>query len=113
MAIELGSDIDAVIVVTRTGRTARLIGRHSIKQPMYAFVSADNFVRELSICKGINRAFVLNKVEVDRNKAVESVLDSAKELGIIKAGQNVLFVSKMPYGGESYFPNILEVVKVA
>ncbi len=112
MAIEMGEEIDAIIVVTRTGRTARLIGRHGVKQPLYAFVSAENFVRELAISKGINRAFVQESPVADRDTAVQHVIEEAKKLGVISTGQKVLFVSKTPVGGENYFPNVLEVIEV-
>ena len=112
MAIELGEEIDAILVVTRSGRTARLIGRHGVKQPLYAFVSAKNFVRELAISKGINRAFVHAGPVVDRDHAVEQVIEEAKKLGVVTAGQKVLFVSKSPVEGVEYFPNVLEVLEV-
>ena len=112
MAIEMDNQVDVVIVVTKTGRTARSICRHGIKQPVFAFVSDEEHVRELSISRGINRAFALKEVEEDRDEALKSVLSKGLELGIIKSGQNVLFVSKTPVGGEEFFPNIFEVVKV-
>jgi pyruvate kinase len=112
MCIELDKEIDAVIVVSRTGRTARTIGRHGIKQPMYVFVSSEDYLRELSISKGINKAFVLDAVQKNRDSAVQSVLDKSAELGLFKSGQKVLFISKTPVGGEEYFPNVFEVIKV-
>lgn len=112
MAIELADEIDAVIVVSRTGRTARTIGRHGIKQPMYAFVSAENYVRELAISKGVNRAFVLDKTQKNRDAAIQEAIDYAKELGIVESGQKILFVSKTPVGGEEYFPNVFEVIQI-
>lgn len=112
MAMELGDEIDAIIVVSRTGRTARTIGRHGLKQPLFAFVSADNYVRELSVSKGATKAFVLNKVEKNRDNAVQAVIDEALKLKVVKKGQNILFLSKTPIGGEEYFPNVFEVVKI-
>lgn len=112
MAIEMGSEIDAIIVVTRSGRTARSIGRHSVKQPIYAFVSDEIYVRELAISKGINRAFVLNNHTINRDDAVTDVLTKALDLDIIQRGQKILFVSKTPVGGEEFFPNVFELVKV-
>ncbi len=112
MAIEMDKEVDVVIVVSRTGRTARTIGRHCIKQPMYVFVSDEVYLRELSISKGVNRAFVLDRVEKNRDSAVQAVLDKASELNLFKAGQRVLLISKTPVGGEEYFPNVFEVINV-
>jgi len=112
MCIQMDKEIKTVIVVSRTGRTARLIGRHSIKQPIFAFVSDEKYVRELSISKGINKTFVLNKTEKNRDTAVIQVLDYAKSLGVINSGDQILFVSKTPFGGEEYFPNMFEIITV-
>lgn len=114
MANEMGEDLDAIIVVTKTGRTARLIARHSPKQPMFAFVEEQKYVRGLSITKGINRAFNLNhKIVQDRDTAVSDVIEHAKELGVISSGNKVLFISKLPIDGEAFFPNVFELVSVS
>jgi len=112
MAIELEDEIAAVIVVSRTGKTARSIARHSIKQPIYAFVSSKERVRELAISKGINRSFVLSLHEPVRDMAIEQVLTEVKKLDIAKVGQKILFVSKTPYGGEVFFHNVFEVIEI-
>ncbi|MEO6729286.1 MAG: pyruvate kinase [Candidatus Dojkabacteria bacterium] len=112
MAIELGDTINAIIVISRTGRTARTIGRHGLKQPLFAFTSAHNYVRELSISKGVTKAFVLDKIEKNRDAAVQAVIDESLRLGITKKGDNILFLSKTPFGDKEYFPNVFEVVKI-
>jgi pyruvate kinase len=112
MANEMGTELDAIIVVTRSGRTARLIGRHTLKQPMYAFVSDKKYVRELALSKGINRSYVLEKIVKDRDTAITDVLEHAKKLEIVKSGDKVLFISKVPVTGEDFFPNVFEVVSV-
>jgi len=112
MCIDMQSEINKVIVVARTGRSARLIAKHSIKQPIFAFVSAENFMRELTISKGINKAFVIDKPETDRDNAIRVIIEKAKELGVIQDGENILLVSKTPYGDEEFFPNVFEMIKV-
>jgi len=112
MALEMGSELNAILVVTRTGRTARLLGRHNINQPIYAFVSDKKYVRELSITKGILRAYEINHNPQDRDAAVQYVIDKAKELGVVKIGDKVLFISKVSFTGEAFFPNVFELVTV-
>lgn len=113
MAIEMGEELDSIIVVTQSGRSARLLSRHTIKQPIYAFVSDKRIVRELAITKGINKTFELHtKVIKDRDTAIDDVINHAKELGIVQSGQKVLFISKMPVTGEEFFPNVFEVVVI-
>lgn len=113
MANEMGEELNAIVVVTRSGRTARLIGRHTLKQPIYAFVSDKKYVRELAISKGIHRSFVLEKIVKDRDSAIMDVLEQAKKVNVVKTGDRVLFISKVPATGEEFFPNMFEVVTVA
>lgn len=113
MAIEMGNELDVILVVTRSGRTAKLIGRHHLKQPIYAFVADDKFVRGLAISKGIIRSYDINHNPQDRDAAVQYVIDKAKELGVVKTGNRVLFISKVSFTGEAFFPNVFELVNVA
>jgi pyruvate kinase len=112
MAIEMGNEIDSIIVISRTGRTARLIGRNTVKQPIYAYVSDEKFVRELSISKGVNQAFALKQTYTDRDDAIQAVKILARESGIATEGQNVLVVCKTPLLGDVFFPNVFEVIKM-
>jgi len=64
------------------------------------------------ISKGIFEAFVQDKVSMDREDAIKLILDRAKKDGIISKDENILLLCKTPFGGEEYFPNIFEVVKV-
>jgi pyruvate kinase len=105
--------VDKVIVVSRTGRTARLIGRHGIEQPMYVFTSDEVYARRMMLSKGINRAFVHENAPQDRDEAVGVILERAKQENLIQDGDRVLFVCKTPYEKDySYFPNIFEVIEV-
>ena len=113
MAIEMGDELDVILVVTRSGRTAKLIGRHHLQQPIYAFVADDKFVRGLAISKGIIRSYDIDHNPQDRDAAVKYVIDKAKELGVVKTGNRVLFISKVSFTGEAFFPNVFELVTVA
>lgn len=112
LAIEMDTELDAVIVVTRSGRTARLIARNRIKQPLYAFVSSEEFVKELALSKGVNRAMYQEAMSGDRDNAINRILTRALELNIVSSGQNILFVSRTPVAGGEYFPNVFEIIKV-
>lgn len=105
--------VDKVIVVSRTGRTARLIGRHGIRQPMFVFTSDESYSRRIMLSKGINRAFEHKEAPTDRDEAVNAILNRAKQEGLIFPGEKILFVCKTPFSKEhSYFPNIFEVIEV-
>lgn len=105
--------IQKVIVVSRTGRTAKLIGRNMIEQPIYAFVSSDEYVRHLSLAKGVNKAFVLEDRIQNRDTAINKILEVAKGNGVVESGDKILLVSKIPYDvEEDFFPNLFEVMEV-
>lgn len=112
MCISMAHEVDVVIVASRTGTTARLLGRHRINQPIYAFVSEDKFMRYLSLSKGINRAFVYGKVYKDRDLAVRELIAEAMEKGIVTKESKVLLIGKSPSETGEYFPNIFEVLTV-
>ena len=52
LCINMDNRIDAVIIASMTGMTARLLGRHKISQPIYSFVSADHYMRRMILSKG-------------------------------------------------------------
>ncbi len=113
MCIEMDQEIDKVIVVSRTGRTARLLGRHGIKQPIYAITKTNYYARRMMLSKGINRVFTLNAVIKDRDTAIAEIIKRSTEFGIVKKGDNVLFLSKTPLDvQEEYFPNMFEIVRI-
>ena len=111
MCIEMKDEINKVIVVSMTGRTARLIGRHRISQPLYVFTSEDFYTRRVMFGKGVNRTFTLKHSFVDRDKAVDAVRILAREVGIAEPGDNILLLCKTPLNDEVYFPNVFEVIK--
>lgn len=112
MCIEMGADVNKVIVVSQTGRTARLIGRHRISQPLFVFTSQDFYSRRMMLSKGINRTFTLEQKFTDRDQAVRDILTAAKSQGIVNAGENILLLCKTSFNGEQNLPNIFEVVGV-
>lgn len=115
MAINMidNSEVEVVLIASRSGTTARLLGRHRISQPIYAFVSDENFQRQLALSKGINRAFVYTKTGEDRDAAIKDIVSEALNVGVVKEETKVLVIGKSPSEALGYVPNIFEVVRVA
>jgi pyruvate kinase len=113
MCINMESEIDVVIIASRTGLTPRLLGRHRIKQPIYAFVSDEIYTRRLALSKGVNRAFTYPKTFKERDLAIKELVNKSLELGIVTKESRILFIGKSPVNGESYFPNLFEVIRVS
>ncbi len=113
MCMSMQDEISAVIIASRTGVTPRFIGRHRIKQPIYAFVSNDSYKRRTTMNKGVIATFVLDKfASRDRDAAVKELMNQSLKLGIVKPTDTVLIIGKTPANREEYYPSIFEVAKV-
>lgn len=112
LCIEMSKDIDKVLVVSKTGLTARLLSRYRIPQPIFAFVSRWGYVRTTSVSRGIVKVYLQESTFTDRDTAVQQVLDRAKAEGVIKVSERILLICRTPMDGDHYFPNVFEVVEV-
>jgi len=117
VCISMGKDLDCIIIVSKTGATARLLSRHSISQPIFVFTSSEENKRFLMLSKGIKQAFFFEGLSVrsehyDRDEAIKIILERAFKEGIVKKGQRILFLGKTPVDKKEYFPNLFEIVKV-
>lgn len=114
MAIDLRDEIKCIVVVSKSGRTARLISRNKVRQPIFAFVSSEAKVRELSISRGIERAFHLGNSSKtrDRDESVLKLKEMIIENAVASKGDKVLLVCKTPIDESEFFPNIVEVIKI-
>lgn len=117
VCISMGKDLDAVIVVSKTGATARLLARHSISQPIFVFTSSETNKRFLKLTKGISNSFKFEGLNVsekgcNRDRAIRIILAMAFETEIVKKGQKVLFLGKTPVDKEEFFPNLFEIVRL-
>ncbi len=117
VCISMGGDLDGVIVVSKTGATARLLARHSISQPIFVFTSNENNKRFLNLTKGISKSFKFEGLGItesgcNRDGAIRMILSEAFEKGIVKKGQKILFLGKTPVDKEEFFPNLFEIVRL-
>jgi pyruvate kinase len=117
VCIGMGESLDCVIIVSKTGATARLLARHAITQPIFAFTSSENNKRFLKLTKGIEGAFMFEGLDIrkdtyNRDKAIKIILARAFKEGIVKKGQKILFLGKTPVDKQEFFPNLFEIVKL-
>ncbi|PJB22681.1 hypothetical protein CO112_03055 [Candidatus Dojkabacteria bacterium CG_4_9_14_3_um_filter_150_Dojkabacteria_WS6_41_13] len=112
LCIEMSKDIDKVLVVSKTGLTARLLSRYHIPQPIFAFVSRWSYVRTTCVTRGIVKVYLQDSSQTDRDTAVQQILDRAKAEGIIKVSERILLICRTPIDGDHYFPNVFEVIEV-
>ena len=87
---------DAILVLTRSGKTARLISRHRIPMTVLAATHSERTLREMSILWGI-RGFLVEHFDY-ADDAVKKAMSTAEELGLIKRGDVLVIVGGEPSG---------------
>ena len=117
ICFEMQDEINSVIVVSKSGTTARLLSRHLIPQPIYLFTSNDFYVRTALLTKNIIDAFAFEGIrhgseDYDRDHAVQIIMDLAKKNNLIQPSQKILFIGKTPIDRYGYFPNLFEILEV-
>lgn len=104
-------DIKSVIVVSKTGFTARIIARSNIKQPVYAFTSTLASSRKLALSKGIY-SVTIDKLSDNRDIAAKQIINHAKKHKLVKEGDLVALVigSQLFSGANSSSLELLRIV---
>lgn len=88
--------IEAIVVFTTTGATARLIARYRPSVPIFAFAPTDDVVRSLSIVYGV-RAF--RGVDRDSTRAmIEATDEILTREGFLALGSSVVVSAGEPIG---------------
>ncbi len=105
-----GLELDALLVATHSGRSARLIARHNPSVNIHAFASNPNVVRQLNLTRAIN-PHLLKREFKTRADMIDGIISRSLELGIIKKGSRVLVMGKVPKMTSKY-RNVFEYVEV-
>ena len=101
------ASVQAVVVFTLSGSSARLIARNRPDAPVFA-ITTDPFVaRRLSLLWGV-RAFVLPLVD-DLNELIERATDLLVSIGELQVGPDALFVGSLPVFRVSGRTNLIHV----
>ncbi len=95
-AILLASEVhaDGILILTRTGKTARLISRHRPGMNILAATYDERVLRQLNIYWGVS-GFIIERNE-HTDIAVKNAINTAEKLGLVKKGNTLVVV-----GGES------------
>lgn len=97
-AVLLAEEInaDAILVLTRSGKTARLISRHRAPMPIFAATYSDRTLRELTIYWGV-RGFKVKKFKY-AEEAIKRAMEVAESTGLIKNGDVIVIAGGEPSG---------------
>ncbi len=89
-------DIDsaAIIVITKTGKTARMLSRFRINTPVIAFVEKEKIIKHLIMVWGVKGELIDNMSDTD--STLKRAKELALKLGYIKTGDTVIFVAGIP-----------------
>ncbi len=87
---------DAILVLTRSGKTARLISRHRIPMPVIAATYSERTLREMSLFWGV-KGFMVEKFDY-ADDAVKKAINTAESLKMVKRGDLLVVAGGEPSG---------------
>ncbi len=89
-------DADAILVLTRTGKSARLVSRHKPPMKILAATYSQRILRTCSIYWGVE-AFLIDKFEYAEN-ALKNAIERAEKEGLLKRGDVIVIAGGKPAG---------------
>lgn len=90
VSLALSKNVDAFVVITETGRTARHISKFRPAIPIIALTPDSRVQRSLALCYGVYALAVPFAASDDDTMTVGVAL--AKKLGLLKTGENVVLL---------------------
>ena len=84
----------AIIVITRTGKTARSLSKYRIKTPILAFVDHVETIKLLTPVWGVKGELIDNMSDTDTT--LKRAKELALQLNYLKKGDSVVFVTGIP-----------------
>lgn len=99
----------AILVITRTGRTARYLSRYRPHTPIIAFTDNLDVLKQLNLVWGV-KAEKIPAIS-DTDTTLNDTKNLARKLGYIDSGETVVFVAGIPIK-ESNIINMIKIDKV-
>lgn len=96
----------AIITVTKTGSTARMISKYRPACPIIGGSPVEKVCRQLAMSWGVTPVLIEEKQNTDQ--LFEHVVDKAVETGIVKSGDLVVLTGGFPIG----IPGMTNIMKV-
>ena len=86
----------AIITVTKSGRTARLISKVRPSCPIIGFSMDERICRQLNLSWGVTPLLIEEKASTD--ELFDHAVDSAEKAGLVKSGELVAITAGVPLG---------------
>jgi pyruvate kinase len=101
-------DLAALVVPTRSGRTARLVSAHRPRAPVLALSPRQDTVNRMNLLFGVQAA--LNEEPESINELLDSCARRAAELGIARSGELIAVTAGLP--GQGLGTNLFEIHRI-
>jgi len=101
----------AIVVVTRSGQTARVLARYRPAPPIVAVAADEKTLRLLSLVWGVH-GFVIADLDVDSDKALLRIQEKCIEGGWVIPGEYVVLLAGQPFLARGS-TNFIKVEKIA
>jgi pyruvate kinase len=86
----------AIVTVTNSGQTARVISRYRPDPPIVAVTDSEKTLQLLNIVWGV-RGLVIGNLNADSDKALEEIQGMLVTSGIVRRGENVVLLAGQPF----------------
>ena len=86
----------AILTVTKSGRTARMISKYRPNAPILGCTTCKNTCRKLNLAWGVKPVMVEHMEDV--NRLFARAIEAAKETNLVKEGDLVVLTSGVPLG---------------
>jgi pyruvate kinase len=100
----------AIVCVTHSGETARVVSRYRPHTPIIAITDRVKILRRLKLIWGVH-GIVCDSLEQDSDKAVRQIQDRLLNLGLIQRGEYIVLLAGQPFFARGS-TNFIEVEKV-
>ncbi len=110
-AVKAAMDVGAklIIVMTETGKTARLVAKYRPSQPIVALSTNENTAQHMQVVRGIMPMHVPSLLSTD--KVIAKTLETAKIMGLVSKDDKVVAIHGMKedLSGFSHLMKVLDV----
>jgi pyruvate kinase len=101
----------AIVTVTRSGQTARVLARYRPDPPIIAITDAEKTLRTLNLVWGI-QGMVMSSLGSDSDKALADIRQRLVDSGVVQRGDNVVMLAGHPFFARGS-TNLIKVERIA
>ncbi len=103
-------NINVIVAISRSGRTANLLSCHRPHAPIFVFVKEKYLLTQLNLLWGV-KAFLYTAKEEGFDNRVRAVIDILKQQQLIRSGDTIIFIASTPTSTEQP-TNVLKITDI-